>query len=363
MLRWACLTFLAALVTASPQQEGTSKANPAGIEQTKLRGSGHVSVQEANPCATCPVCVSLIYGRQVGTSRDMCGPCALGAQTSWPCNAEPAQCTCADGLAPVPVPTPAPTDPPSGIRSWFSHEDFDEFFPHVNSPPCTGANFFTYEAFLHAADHFPTFANTGNRTLDKIELAAWFGQTSHETTGGWPTAPGGPLAWGYCWRQEMGCGSCSQYCQMDNQEYPCVGGESYQGRGPIQLSWNYNYGAFSEFMFGDKHVLLEDAAKLANDPVLSFQSAIWFWMTPQAPKPSCHDVMTGAWQPTPEDRLQGRVPGFGMTTNIINGGLECNVPTGADVENRVAFYERYAGMLGVSVDKGTSYCHATVPYR
>merc|ERR1712072_1646087 len=43
-----------------------------------------------------------------------------------------------------------------------------------------------------------------------------------------------------------------------------------------------------------------------------------------------------------------RLPGFGVTTNIINGGLECNRPGNAAVEDRVKYYERYAEILGVS---------------
>lgn len=296
----------------------------------------------------------------MGQAADVCTPCALGAQSSWPCNAEPPQCTCGDG----PAPTPAPPAPPqSGIRKWFNGTTFDELFPHIGSPTCTGHSFFTYDAFLEAADYFPGFANSGDLAKDKLELAAFFGQTGHETSGGWATAPGGPSAWGYCWREEMGCGTCVQYCQLDNQQYPCVSGETYQGRGPMQLSWNYNYGAFGEAVFGDKQVLLADPAQVASSPVLSFKSAIWFWMTPQPPKPSCHDVMTGVWQPAPEDLASGRSPGYGMTTLIINGGEECNKPTGPRVEDRVAFFERSAGILGVSVDSSTLYCNSTAPYR
>ena len=33
--------------------------------------------------------------------------------------------------------------------------------------------------------------------------------------------------------------------------YPCSPGKQYYGRGAKQLSWNYNYGAFSVAMFGD----------------------------------------------------------------------------------------------------------------
>ena len=64
--------------------------------------------------------------------------------------------------------------------------------------------------------------------------------------------------------------------------------------------------------------LLSNPDLVETDPVVSFKTAIWFWMTPQPPKPSCHDVMIGAWQPTHADIRAGRLPGYGMCTNIIN---------------------------------------------
>ncbi|XVE93969.1 hypothetical protein REPUB_Repub01dG0240100 [Reevesia pubescens] len=81
---------------------------------------------------------------------------------------------------------------------------------------------------------------------------------------------------------------------------------------------------------------------------MSFESALWFWMTPQSPKPSCHDVIIGAWTPSASDQAAGRVPGYGVITNIINGGIECGKGPNDAVNDRILFYERYCGMLGVS---------------
>jgi chitinase len=67
-------------------------------------------------------------------------------------------------------------------------------------------------------------------------------------------------------------------------------------------------------------------------------------MTPRAPaQPSCHAVATGRWAPTPADRAAGRRPGFGLTTSILTGGLQCAATSG-----RVAFYKRYCDVLGAS---------------
>jgi len=46
-------------------------------------------------------------------------------------------------------------------------------------------------------------------------------------------------------------------------------------------------------------------------------------MTPQYPKPSMHDAMSGFFVPTEADRQAGIGPDFGTTINIINGGIEC----------------------------------------
>ena len=71
---------------------------------------------------------------------------------------------------------------------------------------------------------------------------------------------------------------------------------------------------------------------VSRNPAVAFETALWFWMTPQAAKPSCHDVITGRWAPGADDRRAGRLPGYGLLTNIINGGLECGKgqPTGGD---------------------------------
>ena len=52
-----------------------------------------------------------------------------------------------------------------------------------------------------------------------------------------------------------------------------------------------------------------------------------------------------------------------MTTNIINGGLECNMPTNSKVVDRVEYYKRYAGVLNVAVDEATLYCDQMQSYR
>ncbi len=198
------------------------------------------------------------------------------------------------------------------------------------------------------------FSNQGSEIIRKRELAAFFANIAQETTGGWDTAPGGRYAWGLHFREEVN--PASPYV-VGSSLYPAVQGKSYHGRGPMQISYNYNYGQLSEFIFGDKNVLLNNPEMLTQDGALAFQAAIWFWMTPQYPKPSAHDVMVGNWTPSSYDLERNRKPGLGMTINIINGGVECGEgyeelkPT-----HRIGHYKKFTGIFNVSTDLDNDDC-------
>jgi len=202
---------------------------------------------------------------------------------------------------------------------------------------------------------YATFAGEGDLTVRKRELMAFLANISQETTGGWPTAPGGQYAWGLYFREEVGYEGTNNigYRVETDTEYPPAPGKSYHGRGPIQLSYNYNYGQASEFIFGDKNVLLANPEKVVQDGVIAFETGIWFWMAQQYPKPSCHDVMVpGKFTPTAEQLAIGLKPGFGTTVNIINGGVECG-GSGAEkpqVVSRIGHYQRYTTLKSVSME-------------
>eukprot|EP00246_Nothoceros_aenigmaticus_P003580 TRINITY_DN14758_c0_g1_i1.p1 TRINITY_DN14758_c0_g1~~TRINITY_DN14758_c0_g1_i1.p1 ORF type:complete len:272 (+),score=17.30 TRINITY_DN14758_c0_g1_i1:53-868(+) len=239
---------------------------------------------------------------------------------------------------------------------------YNLFFLHKDDPACPARLFFNYTAFVNAAKTFPKFGTTGSLVTRRQEVAAFFGQTSHETTGGWPTAPDGPYAWGYCFKEEIS--QDDSYCDATATQWPCVPGQKYFGRGPIQLSWNFNYGPAGQFLAFDG---LGNPDLVATDPYISFQTALWFWMTPQSPKPSAHDVITGKYRPTAADRAAKRFDGYGLITNIINGGLECgpsNNPSGvtnAFQVDRIGFYERYCQILGTTTGSNVN-CTYQSPY-
>ena len=108
---------------------------------------------------------------------------------------------------------------------------------------------------------------------------------------------------------------------------------------------NYNYGQAGKAVGLD---LINNPDLVATDPVVSFKTAIWFWMTPQGNKPSCHNVIIGQWTPSEADGSAGRAPGYGVITNIINGGVECGHGQDGSVADRIGFYKRYCDILGVS---------------
>ncbi|TVU48488.1 hypothetical protein EJB05_08126, partial [Eragrostis curvula] len=113
----------------------------------------------------------------------------------------------------------------------------------------------------------------------------------------------------------------------------------------IGFNSDYNYMQAGKALGLD---LVKNPDMVSNDPVVAFRTAIWFWMTPQSPKPSCHDVMTNNWTPSAKDRSAGRLPGYGVVTNIINGGNECGKgQPDPNARDRLGYYKRYCQMLGV----------------
>ena len=189
---------------------------------------------------------------------------------------------------------------------------------------------------------YGSFCSEKDPQTNKRELAAFFANIAHETRHG----QDGTYTDGLMFIHEN---DTSLTYTADNDVYPAVPGKKYYGRGPMQLSYNGNYGYASDCIFGDKKVLLNNPGLVETDPVIAFKTAIYFWMTPQTLKPSAHDVMIGKWRPSAADVAAGRIPGFGMTINIINGQVECNKGESMfSMADRIGFYKHFLQMLGVS---------------
>jgi hypothetical protein len=203
---------------------------------------------------------------------------------------------------------------------------------------------------------FGNFCNASDALTDKKELAAFFAHIAHETRHG----ENGRYNDGLMLIRENN--TTNAYI-AENDEYPPVAGKKYYGRGPMQLSYNGNYGYASDCILGDDQILLKNPDLVETDPVIAFETAIYFWMTPQTHKPSAHDVMIGKWQPKATDKAKGRAPGFGMTINIINGEVECN--KGDDMYNmkdRIGYYQYFLAKLGVKDERCACSCGKMQPY-
>ncbi|XP_044979827.1 L-type lectin-domain containing receptor kinase IX.1-like [Hordeum vulgare subsp. vulgare] len=213
--------------------------------------------------------------------------------------------------------------PAGSVPSTITLEAFDSMLSGRNLSGCDGGAFYTYDAFVEAANAsvLRGFGTTGDDATRRRELAAFFGQTSYVTTG-------------YCYVKAVNRASAPYY-----------------GRGPIQLTTEDNYRQAGRALGLD---LLGNPDLVSTDPVVAFKTAIWFWMTaPAPPSPSCHAVMTGGWTPSAQDRDAGLLPGYGMTTYILNGGTECN-QTSATAQDRVNnYYKKYCDILRVGYGNNT----------
>ncbi|CAK9208740.1 unnamed protein product [Sphagnum jensenii] len=224
----------------------------------------------------------------------------------------------------------------SGVGNILTSSLFTTFFPNANS-------FYTYDSFIEAANAYPSFGTTGSSDQQLQEVAAFCAHVTQETSG-------------LQYISEID--QSFNYCDSSNTQYPCAPGQSYYGRGPLQISWNYNYGAASGSVGYD---ILSNPNQVANDPTLAFKTALWFWTTAaSATEPSCHDVMVGNWTPSSTDVADGREPGFGETINIINGGIECGQANTA-ASNRITYYENFCSQLNVSPGSNLD-CQSATPY-
>jgi chitodextrinase len=227
---------------------------------------------------------------------------------------------------------------------------------------------YSYLGFLKAIAKFPAVCDDYDAPRDaeaicRKTLATMFAHFAQETGAheGW--RPEEEYRQGLFHVREMGYDEQSNAFNGDcaapiwqNEAWPCGKWpdgryKSYFGRGAKQLSYSFNYGPFSETIYGDAKVLL-NSPHLVADTWLNLASASFFYATARPPKPSMLHVMDGSWQPNAADIADGRLPGFGVTTMIINGGVECggSGPEHAASANRITYYRAFAAHLGVPVE-------------
>ncbi|MQM16385.1 hypothetical protein Taro_049341 [Colocasia esculenta] len=208
---------------------------------------------------------------------------------------------------------------PIDVGGIATQQFFDGIKNKAPAQGCPGRGFYTWGAFLDAARSLPNFGRLWQSQDDaKREIAAFFAHVTQET---------GSL----CKVEEDYKGD---YCNSDvkYRDYPCAPGRKYYGRGPLQVSWNYNYGeAGRDLGFNG----LGAPETLATDARASFKASVWFWMRYARP-------------------VMGQ--GFGATTRAINGENECDGRNRVAVDNRARYYREYCQQLGVAPGGGRLDC-------
>ncbi|CEF62102.1 Glycoside hydrolase, family 19, catalytic domain and Lysozyme-like domain-containing protein [Strongyloides ratti] len=267
--------------------------------------------------------------------------------------------------------------PRSPIEKWFKRKYFNELFPRANlglgPHPCLP---YSYEAFIIAARYFPEFGASTHKirgiekeVLQKRDVATFFahiiqetGDNNYEYFNSSLTDEealncfyqGGLYNWfeggqdskllrpnkTYTLDDGEYCNNDGKYCSETPDSkfwYPCnkkkkiidgvrMNKGCYFGRGPLQLSWNYNYGQFQYWLHSQNIQvdLLNNPNLLIKkmDPPLAMLASLWFYMTPQPPKPSMHSIITGKWLSSSKNRKAGYKDSvFGPTSLVIN--YEC----------------------------------------
>ncbi|MEU4095407.1 glycoside hydrolase family 19 protein [Streptomyces sp. NPDC026673] len=207
---------------------------------------------------------------------------------------------------------------PSGFV--VSEAQFNQMFPGRNG-------FYTYSGLVAALSSYPGFANSGSDTVKRQEAAAFLANVSHETGG-------------LVYVVEQNTANYPHYCDW-GRPYGCPAGQAaYYGRGPIQLSWNFNYKAAGDALGID---LLGNPWRVEQDAAVAWRTGLWYWNT-----------QSGPGTMTPHNAMVNQA-GFGQTIRSINGSLECDGRNPAQVQSRVSKYQQFTAILGVGAG-GNLYC-------
>ncbi|SFI39246.1 Predicted chitinase [Streptosporangium canum] len=206
-----------------------------------------------------------------------------------------------------------PTTPPNPGAFVVSEAQFNQMFPSRNS-------FYTYNGLVAALSAYPAFARTGSDTVRRQEAAAFLANVNHETGG-------------LVHIVEQNTANYPHYCDA-GQPYGCPAGQAaYYGRGPIQLSWNFNYKAAGDALGIN---LLNNPNLVQTDPAVAWKTGVWYWMSQNGPGTmTAHNAMVNGY-------------GFGETIRSINGSLECGGRNPAQVQSRVNAYQRFVQILGTT---------------
>ncbi|WP_103534684.1 glycoside hydrolase family 19 protein [Streptomyces sp. SM11] len=200
-----------------------------------------------------------------------------------------------------------------------SEAQFNQMFPNRNS-------FYTYQGLTAALSAYPAFANTGSDEVKKREAAAFLANVSHETGG-------------LFYIKEVNEANYPHYCDT-SQSYGCPAGQAaYYGRGPIQLSWNFNYKAAGDALGID---LLGNPYLVEQNASVAWKTGLWYWNSQNGPGTmTAHNAIVNN-------------AGFGETIRSINGAIECNGGNPAQVQSRINKFTQFTQILGTTTGSNLS---------
>ncbi|EGG23999.1 secreted chitinase [Cavenderia fasciculata] len=178
-------------------------------------------------------------------------------------------------------------------------------FPNRNS-------FYTYKGLVESLNSYPAFANEGGSNVEKMEMAALLAHVDHDTNG-------------LKIVRESNKDNYNLYCDPAGS----CGSKQYYGRGPLQLSWNYNYADAGKAL---KYDLLNNPDLVATDAKISWSTALWFWMA-SGDKPCHKSIVIGS---------------FSGTIRTISGGIECDGRNSEEMHMRINSYKKFCGIVGVN---------------
>ncbi len=216
--------------------------------------------------------------------------------------------------------TPTKSEKAPGFM--ISEAQFEQLFPKR-------IPFYTYAGLQEAIKAYPEFGNFGSEAENKREVAAFLANIMHESIELQAI-------------NELDKSVHDHYCN-DKQGVPCAPGKQYFGRGPIQLSWNFNYALAGKALGLD---LLNDPDMVSRDPAVAWKTALWYWME-----------IKGSG-PLPSHVAMKQKLGFGETVRSINGALECSKPVDnigyKQQQMRIKNYLKITKMLEVDPDNYTA---------
>ena len=235
---------------------------------------------------------------------------------------------------------------PSHFQQLLSPTQYQQVISAMGGNPQTTP--YTYASLSEAVDRWHAF-NNSNDTENKLELAAFLANIAHETGN-------------FVYTTEV---ACSNGTGTPKDPLPAAchyggsDGAAYYGRGPMQLSWNYNYQAYNEAIHSSGTT--NDAPNFLTNPDAVLQptylmdTGIWFWTKrPSGPSSQVASQVFQRDATTPGD-YKKKDP-FGESIRIINGGIECDQQPGSigynEAQSRIKNYKTKLGLFSLKAYAG-----------